>query len=110
MEDKRCLQESLAILRKLPPIVEALSAGVPVLISDQTPWTSVNENGANWALPLNSESKFTEVLQALVDMGQEEYGHFRLRALEYFDAHCSSDVALKENGRLFSELPDGVLQ
>jgi glycosyltransferase involved in cell wall biosynthesis len=85
-------------------IVEALSAGVPVLISDQTPWTTVNECGAGWALPLNSESKFSDVLQAVVDMGPEEYGQFRFRALEYFNMHCSPDNALSANRRLFSGL------
>jgi glycosyltransferase involved in cell wall biosynthesis len=33
-------------------ICEALSAGCPVLISDQTPWRHLQEEGAGWDIPL----------------------------------------------------------
>lgn len=32
-------------------IAEALAAGVPVLVTDMTPWSAVNANGAGWCVP-----------------------------------------------------------
>ena len=44
-------------------IHEALAAGVPVLISDQTPWVDLEEKGVGWALPLSSTSGFAKVIE-----------------------------------------------
>lgn len=43
-------------------IYEALSASVPVLISDQTPWRQLSEKKAGWDLPLYENERFTEVI------------------------------------------------
>ena len=43
-------------------IYEALSASVPVLISDQTPWRKLSEKNAGWDLPLYENERFTEVI------------------------------------------------
>ena len=34
-------------------IVEALAAGCPILISDQTPWRDLEKEGVGWDLPLS---------------------------------------------------------
>lgn len=39
-------------------IHEALSAGLPVLISDRTPWRDLEQQGVGWALPLSSTTVF----------------------------------------------------
>jgi glycosyltransferase involved in cell wall biosynthesis len=44
-------------------IHEALSASVPVLISDQTPWRQLREKKAGWDLPLSDIERFTRVLE-----------------------------------------------
>ena len=55
-------------------IVESMLAGCPVIISDQTPWTSVKEYGAGWALPLEDKGAFAEAVQHVVEMDSESYG------------------------------------
>ena len=54
-------------------IFEALSRGVPPLISDLTPWRGLASAGAGWDLPLASTDAWVSQLQACVDMGQLEY-------------------------------------
>jgi glycosyltransferase involved in cell wall biosynthesis len=49
-------------------IVEAMGLGVPVLISDKSPWTDVAEGNAGWALPLSQPTAFAEKLQAIYEM------------------------------------------
>lgn len=51
-------------------IAEALVTGCIPIISDQTPWTDMNEAGAGWALPLADETEYKEAIQEVVDMDE----------------------------------------
>ena len=53
--------------------VEAWCAGLPVLISDQTPWRELQAKGAGWDIPLDQRARFTAVLQECVDAEPERY-------------------------------------
>jgi glycosyltransferase involved in cell wall biosynthesis len=44
-------------------IFQALSASVPVLISDQTPWRQLREKKAGWDLPISNIEGFTRALE-----------------------------------------------
>lgn len=54
-------------------IYESLSVGVPVIISDQTPWRNLAAVSAGWDLPLEDKDKWTAILKKCYDMDQEEY-------------------------------------
>jgi len=47
-------------------MVEALAAGLPLLISDRTPWKELERQNAGWDLPLEEPSCFWEQLNDLV--------------------------------------------
>lgn len=49
-------------------IAEALVSGCIPIISDQTPWTDINETNAGWALSLSDDNKFVSAIQEVVDM------------------------------------------
>lgn len=66
-------------------IAEALIVGTPVIISDQTPWSDINETGAGWALPLIDESGFVNAIQSIIDKSQDEYGLMTFNAKEYIE-------------------------
>ena len=59
-------------------IVEAMAAGCPVLISDQTPWRNLEDKGVGWDLPLKAPERFRAVLQTLIDMQPEDFRHSRI--------------------------------
>lgn len=46
-------------------IVEALSAGCPVMISDQTPWNAVACHGCGWVFPPDDVDGFAQALNTL---------------------------------------------
>ena len=54
-------------------MVEALASGLPLLISDRTPWKALVSQHAGWDLPLTERNPFTEATQRLVDMDQAAY-------------------------------------
>ena len=54
-------------------IFEALKAGKPVLISDQTPWKGLVNLKAGWDLPLDKKEQFLDALQQAIGFDQQEY-------------------------------------
>lgn len=64
-------------------IFEALSAGCPVLISDQTPWSEINLAGAGRAVPLNQAHQFQRALQNFVDADARMYCEFSTHASDF---------------------------
>jgi glycosyltransferase involved in cell wall biosynthesis len=84
-------------------ILEALVAGCPVLISDQTPWRELEEKGVGWDLPLDQPEMFQSVLQQCVDMDQDEYGKWSARARAYGVEVTKDDEVVEQNRKLFFE-------
>lgn len=64
-------------------IVEALAAGTPVLISDQTPWNDVNTRSVGYALSLDNVSAWRKVLQSFIEMDDREWQLWSERAREW---------------------------
>lgn len=52
-------------------MVEALAAGLPLLISDRTPWKELEHQNAGWDIPLDDPARFTRTIQLLVHMEAE---------------------------------------
>ena len=80
-------------------IAEAVSAGTPVLLSDQTPWRNLQKEGVGWDLPLeNGEWAFREAIEeALHKVGLGKVA-WRQRVLE-FATNRLNDPSLREANR-----------
>jgi glycosyltransferase involved in cell wall biosynthesis len=63
-------------------IYEALAAGDPVLISDQTPWRNLEKKKAGWDLSLNEKDKFKAAIRQAVAWNQEEYDEWSKNAAQ----------------------------
>jgi hypothetical protein len=53
--------------------VEAPLAGCSVVTNDQTLWNDIRANGAGWALPLEPEAAFTDVLERCTWMHDKDF-------------------------------------
>jgi len=53
-------------------IFEALAAGRPALISDQTPWRNLEQQKAGWDIPLDQPAKFAAIIEQAAAMSNEE--------------------------------------
>lgn len=89
-------------------ILEALLAGCPLLISDQTSWRGLESAGVGWDLPLDQPERFREQLQRCIDMGSEEYAQLSARGLEYGRLHTQNPEIVSQNRMLLKAAGRGV--
>lgn len=77
-------------------IAEALVTGCIPIISDQTPWTDINEANAGWALPLSNEDTFKSAVQQVIDMDNDSIRTQRSAIELYLRKKLKMDELKKE--------------
>ncbi len=82
-------------------IFEALSAGVPVLISDQTPWHDVMEIDVGWELGLAEKDEFVKVIQEYANSPSSRRATMRKNAATYAARLASDDGSVEMNRKMF---------
>ena len=83
-------------------IAEALSAGLPVLLSDQTPWNDVASNGAGWAFPLGDIDDFVKIVDGFVQMGKQERCAQTEAVRLYAEKRLCTPKHIEDSRRLFN--------
>jgi glycosyltransferase involved in cell wall biosynthesis len=64
-------------------IFEALLAGRPVLISDQTPWLGLTARKSGWDLPLNDRDGFARIVEETAGWDQDRFDEWARSAWEF---------------------------
>lgn len=82
-------------------IFEALAAGVPVLVSDRTPWRDLENAGVGWVRSLDDQGSFVEAIESFIAVASEAQHAMRSRAHAYAARVAESSVAKDANRRLF---------
>ncbi len=85
-------------------IWEALYAGVPVLLSDQTPWHDVETLGIGWEVPLDDHAGFVRIIEKMIDMNDTDFYNLSARAHDYAVQVAHNSDALQANRALFLNL------
>jgi glycosyltransferase involved in cell wall biosynthesis len=83
-------------------IAEAITAGLPVLISDQTPWRDLEAKNLGWDISLDRPNKFVEVIEDCCAIQSAEYAEWRLRIASWAKDNLSNYEVIEANRRLFS--------
>jgi glycosyltransferase involved in cell wall biosynthesis len=89
-------------------IVEAMSAGCPVLISDRTPWRDLERRHAGWDVPLGQTDRYVEVLERCVGMTSSELDAWSAGA-RAFAREVADDPALDDAYRQLFRAAVGAL-
>lgn len=84
-------------------IPEALGAGCPALLSDQTPWMDLEARGAGWVMPLEDRALWHKTIQDCVDMDDETYRRHSGQARGYIRDLAQPGKEREANRRLFDE-------
>lgn len=82
-------------------IVESINNGVPVIISDQTPWQDLKEQNVGWAIPLKDNLTWDLVIKEAIEMDSIAFDKYRNTTFEYSKVNFVNDSVIKENRKLF---------
>lgn len=88
-------------------IYEAMSGGLPVVISDRTPWRHLGSHGAGYDLDLDDKQGFVTALTRYVRMSADEFESHKIGARRFAQDWIRTSGAMELNRRLFFELPHG---
>ena len=82
-------------------IAEAFRAGLPVLISDQTPWRNLEAAGLGWDVSLNDDAGFLGALNSVQNMSGEQYFQMRVSVLEWANKKFAQRESINQNIEMF---------
>lgn len=82
-------------------IAEALSQGLPVLISDQTPWRNLEDLGVGWDIDLNRMEEWSRVIDQCISMDDSEYRVMREKCRHYVDHWVEEHGGCEANLEMF---------
>lgn len=90
-------------------IVEAWSAGLPVLISDRTPWRCLESKGVGWDISLGDDMLecFAGRIDAVALSSPDELDSMRARSVAMAHTVCQDDAVLQSNREMFYKLLAG---
>ncbi|MFD2917438.1 glycosyltransferase [Psychroserpens luteus] len=82
-------------------ILEALSVGCPVIISDKTPWTNLKSKGIGWDLNVKDINRISDVFSEISNMSQEDYNHMVNQSFSFAQRFSEDQELLNQNKNLF---------
>lgn len=82
-------------------IAEALCAGLPLLISDATPWRNLTGQGLGWDLSLDNPSAFSNAINNLALMSKDDHYEMRKNVLKWARNKFSQRDAIEANIAMF---------
>ncbi len=82
-------------------IVQAMSAGVPVIISDRTMWTDLAAKKAGWDIPLSSPEQFATLITACSALSEKEYALLCEGAYALAAGYINNKENIELNRKLF---------
>ena len=82
-------------------ILESMSVGTPVIISDQTPWRNLEKKWTGWDINLSDIDKFQKVIQKCTDMNNTEYSVFSLNSFKFAESYCNSEELIERSKKIF---------
>lgn len=83
-------------------MAEALATGLPLLISDRTPWKGLEEKEAGWDLPLNDAAAFARAAGRLVDADRVLYDRWSNGAFAMGKRYLSDPETVERSLSLFT--------
>lgn len=83
-------------------IAEALFAGLPVLISNTTPWCNLEKEGVGWDVPLESMEIFVNCIELCYERSPAEFSDWHLKIQAWAAKNIGNEEAIKQNVELFN--------
>jgi glycosyltransferase involved in cell wall biosynthesis len=87
-------------------IFESLAAGIPVLISNKTPWKDLESANVGWIVQLEKADIYVDVIESYADLSPPERRTIRNAARRYANCVANSSAVRQANRTLFDGLSD----
>jgi glycosyltransferase involved in cell wall biosynthesis len=85
-------------------IQEALGAGLPALISDQTPWVDLGKHKAGWSLALDDTQGFVKAIEHFAGLDAEQRHDYRQGARRLAEQKFAESNALEAHCEMFRKV------
>ncbi|MDD3138966.1 MAG: glycosyltransferase family 4 protein [Lachnospiraceae bacterium] len=85
-------------------IAESLSSGIPVIISDQTPWRELEQNMAGWDISLDDKQKWQQAIEDIIYADEQQIQRMRSKAYDYFCRKSNLEEIKSTYYRVFSSI------
>ncbi len=82
-------------------MVEAIVSGVPIIISNNTPWLNLKEAGVGADLDLSKSDEWLNYLKSTISLTQDEYEAMVRNCYAYAEKHILSSKAVEDSKKLF---------
>jgi hypothetical protein len=82
-------------------IFQSFSNGIPVIISDQTPWRHLHSKSLGWDLPLTDIQGFVSVINHLNKITPDSYSLMSEAVLQHAVSYQENTEILAQNRNLF---------
>lgn len=73
-------------------IPEALAAGCPCIISDQTPWLDFEQRNVGYVYPLSEIDKFAKAIEKYAYMNRNEFNEIVRECREYYEELANNQI------------------
>lgn len=83
-------------------MLEGLTAGRPMIISDRTPWKNLERDHAGWDLPLEDPERFTSTLQRVTDLDQAAFDQLVQGAYALGTRYLNDPAPVERSFRMFA--------
>lgn len=82
-------------------IFEAFNQGVPVIISDQTPWKGLQDKKAGWDVDLQEPESLDQAIEEAINMDPKTYHEYRLGARKVAVTYMEENDFVQDYKALF---------
>jgi len=82
-------------------ILQSLTVGVPVIISDKTRWKQLKEKNIGWDIVLDKISEFAETIDSAAIINQLDYSKMSEAAFHYAQQYNNNPELIEQNRHLF---------
>ena len=82
-------------------ILQSLSVGCPVIISDKTPWLKLSEKNIGWDISLDNMQEFAEIIDFAAQVNQSDYDKMSKSAFDYAELYANNPLIIEQNRHLF---------
>lgn len=82
-------------------ILQSLSVGCPVIISDQTPWKDLEQKNVGWDIDLGELGTFSKTIDLCAKMYQSNYNEMSHSAYTFAKKYIDNPEIIEQNKHLF---------